>query len=115
QNQCQEPPPPDSKIPTTKKPIHPPYLHKPQPIPIPMPHLLQNQTFQPPLKQNIQYKNPYFKRIFNQTSPTFHQIFHQYYAPPQPLKHYLTHTPKILHHPNLPHQNLLFQRPQAVM
>ncbi|WP_186364898.1 adenylosuccinate synthetase, partial [Staphylococcus hominis] len=54
QHQYQQPPPPDNKIPTTKKPIPPPYLHKPQPIPIPIPHLLQKHTFQTPLKQNIQ-------------------------------------------------------------
>ncbi|WP_186306250.1 adenylosuccinate synthetase, partial [Staphylococcus capitis] len=83
---CQQPPPRHNKIATTKKGIAPPYLHKPQRIGIPVPDLLHRQTFQPPLKQNIQYKNPYFKPIFNQTCPTFHQIFHHYYPPRQPLK-----------------------------
>ncbi|WP_392390829.1 adenylosuccinate synthetase, partial [Staphylococcus hominis] len=100
---------------TTKKPIPPPYVHKPQPIPIPIPHLLQKHTFQTPLKQNIHIKNPYFKPIFNQTSPHFHQIFDEYYPPPQPLKQFLTHTPKIFHDPFLPHQNLLFQPPQPLI
>ncbi|WP_398573050.1 adenylosuccinate synthetase, partial [Staphylococcus epidermidis] len=42
-------------------------------------------------------------------------MFHQCYPPRQPLKHYLTHTPKILHHPKLPHQKVLFQPPQRLI
>ena len=64
----------DNKIGTTKKGIGPAYVDKAQRIGIRVADLLEKETFERRLKENIEYKNAYFKGMFNETCPTLSLI-----------------------------------------
>lgn len=105
----------DNKIGTTKKGIGPAYVDKAQRIGIRMADLLEKETFERRLKENIEYKNTYFKGMFNETCPTFDEIFDEYYAAGQRLKDYVTDTAKILDDANVADEKVLFEGAQGVM
>lgn len=105
----------DNKIGTTKKGIGPAYVDKAQRIGIRMADLLEKETFERRLKENIEYKNAYFKGMFNETCPTFDEIFDEYYAAGQRLKDYVTDTAKILDDANVADVKVLFEGAQGVM
>ncbi|MCG1392147.1 adenylosuccinate synthase [Staphylococcus epidermidis] len=105
----------DNKIGTTKKGIGPAYIDKAQRIGIRMADLLEKETFERRLKENIEYKNAYFKGMFNETCPTFDEIFDEYYAAGQRLKDYVTDTAKILDDANVADEKVLFEGAQGVM
>ena len=105
----------DNKIGTTKKGIGPAYVDKAQRIGIRMADLLEKETFERRLKENIEYKNAYFKGMFNETCPTFDEIFDEYYAAGQRLKDYVTDTAKILDDANVADEKVLFECAQGVM
>ncbi len=105
----------DNKIGTTKKGIGPAYVDKAQRIGIRMADLLEKETFERRLKENIKYKNAYFKGMFNETCPTFDEIFDEYYAAGQRLKDYVTDTAKILDDANVADEKVLFEGAQGVM
>ncbi|MCO6331242.1 adenylosuccinate synthase [Staphylococcus epidermidis] len=105
----------DNKIGTTKKGIGPAYVDKAQRIGIRMADLLEKETFERRLKENIEYKNAYFKGMFNETCPTFDEIFDEYYAAGQRLKDYVTDTAKILDDANVADEKILFEGAQGVM
>ena len=105
----------DHKIGTTKKGIGPAYVDKAQRIGIRMADLLEKETFERRLKENIEYKNAYFKGMFNETCPTFDEIFDEYYAAGQRLKDYVTDTAKILDDANVADEKVLFEGAQGVM
>lgn len=105
----------DNKIGTTKKGIGPAYVDKAQRIGIRMADLLEKETFKRRLKENIEYKNAYFKGMFNETCPTFDEIFDEYYAAGQRLKDYVTDTAKILDDANVADEKVLFEGAQGVM
>ena len=105
----------DNKIGTTKKGIGPAYVDKAQRIGIRMADLLEKETFERRLKENIEYKNAYFKGMFNETCPTFDEIFDEYYAAGQRLKDYVTDTAKILDDANVGDEKVLFEGAQGVM
>lgn len=58
--------------------------------------LLEKETFERRLKENIEVKNAYFKGMFNETCPRFDEIFDEYYLLSQRLKEFVTDTSKIL-------------------
>lgn len=105
----------DNKIGTTKKGIGPAYVDKAQRIGIRMADLLEKETFERRLKENIEYKKAYFKGMFNETCPTFDEIFDEYYAAGQRLKDYVTDTAKILDDANVADEKVLFEGAQGVM
>ena len=105
----------DNKIGTTKKGIGPAYVDKAQRIGIRMADLLEKETFERRLKENIEYKNAYFKCMFNETCPTFDEIFDEYYAAGQRLKDYVTDTAKILDDAKVADEKVLFEGAQGVM
>ncbi|MDU7763599.1 MAG: adenylosuccinate synthase [Staphylococcus sp.] len=105
----------DNKIGTTKKGIGPAYVDKAQRIGIRMADLLEKETFERRLKENIEYKNAYFKGMFKETCPTFDEIFDEYYAAGQRLKDYVTDTAKILDDANVADEKVLFEGAQGVM
>ncbi|MCT6849477.1 MAG: adenylosuccinate synthase [Staphylococcus epidermidis] len=105
----------DNKIGTTKKGIGPAYVDKAQRIGIRMADLLEKETFERRLKENIEYKNAYFKGMFNETCPTFDEIFDEYYAAGQRLKDYVTDTAKILDDAKVADEKVLFEGAQGVM
>lgn len=105
----------DNKIGTTKKGIGPAYVDKAQRIGIRMADLLEKETFERRLNENIEYKNAYFKGMFNETCPTFDEIFDEYYAAGQRLKDYVTDTAKILDDAKVADEKVLFEGAQGVM
>ncbi|MGK8992401.1 adenylosuccinate synthase [Staphylococcus epidermidis] len=105
----------DNKIGTTKKGIGPAYVDKAQRIGIRIADLLEKETFERRLKENIEYKNAYFKGMFNETCPTFDEIFDEYYAAGQRLKDYVTDTAKILDDAKVADEKVLFEGAQGVM
>ncbi len=64
----------DNKIGTTKKGIGPAYVDKVQRIGIRMADLLEKETLERLLKSNIEYKQAYFKGMFNEICPSFDDI-----------------------------------------
>lgn len=105
----------DNKIGTTKKGIGPAYVDKAQRIGIRMADLLEKETFERRLKENIEVKNAYFKGMFNETCPRFDEIFDQYYAAGQRLKEFVTDTSKILDDAFVAEEKVLFEGAQGVM
>lgn len=53
--------------------------------------------------------------MFNETCPTFDEIFDEYYAAGQRLKEYVTDTAKILDDANVADDKVLFEGAQGVM
>lgn len=105
----------DNKIGTTKKGIGPAYVDKAQRIGIRMADLLEKETFERRLKENIEVKNAYFKGMFNETCPRFDEIFDEYYAAGQRLKEFVTDTSKILDDVFVAEEKVLFEGAQGVM
>lgn len=105
----------DNKIGTTKKGIGPAYVDKAQRIGIRMADLLEKDTFERRLKENIEIKNAYFKGMFNETCPHFDEIFDEYYAAGQRLKEFVTDTAKILDDAFVADEKVLFEGAQGVM
>ena len=105
----------DNKIGTTKKGIGPAYVDKAQRIGIRMADLLEKETFERRLKENIEVKNAYFKGMFNETCPRFDEIFDEYYASGQRLKEFVTDTSKILDDAFVAEEKVLFEGAQGVM
>lgn len=105
----------DNKIGTTKKGIGPAYVDKVQRIGIRMADLLEKETFERRLKENIEVKNAYFKGMFNETCPRFDEIFDEYYAAGQRLKEFVTDTSKILDDAFVAEEKVLFEGAQGVM
>ncbi|MCH4504826.1 adenylosuccinate synthase [Staphylococcus haemolyticus] len=105
----------DNKIGTTKKGIGPAYVDKAQRIGIRMADLLEKETFERRLKENIEVKNAYFKDMFNETCPRFDEIFDEYYAAGQRLKEFVTDTSKILDDAFVAEEKVLFEGAQGVM
>lgn len=105
----------DNKIGTTKKGIGPAYVDKAQRIGIRMADLLEKETFERRLKENIEVKNAYFKGMFNETCPRFDEIFDEYYAAGQRLKEFVTDASKILDDAFVAEEKVLFEGAQGVM
>ncbi len=105
----------DNKIGTTKKGIGPAYVDKAQRIGIRMGDLMEKETFERRLKENIAYKSAYFKGMFNETCPSFEDMFEEYYAAGQRLKEFVTDTPKILDDAFVADEKVLFEGAQGVM
>ncbi|UDI77026.1 adenylosuccinate synthase [Staphylococcus taiwanensis] len=105
----------DNKIGTTKKGIGPAYVDKAQRIGIRMADLLEKETFERRLKENIEIKDAYFKGMFNEACPRFDEIFDEYYAAGQRLKEFVTDTAKILDDAFVAEEKVLFEGAQGVM
>lgn len=75
-----------------------------------MADLLEKETFERLLKSNIEYKQAYFKGMFNETCPSFDDIFEEYYAAGQRLKEFVTDTSKILNDAFVADEKVLFRR-----
>src|SRR5699024_516900 len=105
----------DNKIGTTKKGIGPAYVDKAQRIGIRMADLLDKETFEKLLKQNLEYKNELFEKMFNAEGFTFDEIFETYYQAGQRLKQYVTDTAKLLDDAFVNDEKVLFEGAQGVM
>lgn len=105
----------DNKIGTTKKGIGPAYVDKAQRIGIRMADLLEKETFERRLKENIEIKDAYFKGMFNESCPRFDEMFDEYYAAGQRLKEFVMDTAKTLDDAFVANEKVLFEGAQGVM
>src|SRR5699024_3627522 len=105
----------DNKIGTTKKGIGPAYVDKAQRIGIRVADLLDKETFEKLLKENIEYKSAYFKGMFDKACPSFEEIFETYYAAGQRLAAFVTDTAKVLDDAFVAEEKVLFEAAQGVM
>ncbi|MEN3090413.1 MAG: adenylosuccinate synthase [Staphylococcus pseudoxylosus] len=105
----------DNKIGTTKKGIGPAYVDKAQRIGIRVADLLDKETFERLLKDNIEYKGAYFEGMFGKPCPTFDEIFEAYYAAGQRLAPFVTDTAKVLDDAFVADEKVLFEGAQGVM
>ena len=105
----------DNKIGTTKKGIGPAYVDKAQRIGIRVADLLDKETFEKLLKENIEYKSAYFKGMFDKACPSFEEIFETYYAAGQRLAAFVTDTAKVLDDAFVAEEKVLFEGAQVVM
>ncbi|MBO1221960.1 adenylosuccinate synthase [Staphylococcus nepalensis] len=105
----------DNKIGTTKKGIGPAYVDKAQRIGIRVADLLDEETFEKLLKENIEYKSAYFKGMFDKVCPSFEEIFETYYAAGQRLAEFVTDTAKVLDDAFVAEEKVLFEGAQGVM
>ena len=105
----------DNKIGTTKKGIGPAYVDKAQRIGIRVADLLDKETFEKLLKENIEYKSAYFKGMFDKSCPSFEEIFETYYAAGQRLAEFVTDTAKVLDDAFVAEEKVLFEGAQGVM
>jgi len=105
----------DNKIGTTKKGIGPAYVDKAQRIGIRVADLLDKETFEKLLKENIEYKSAYFKGMFDKACPSFEEIFETYYAAGQRLAEFVTDTAKVLDGAFVAEEKVLFEGAQGVM
>ncbi|MBZ8172558.1 adenylosuccinate synthase [Staphylococcus cohnii] len=105
----------DNKIGTTKKGIGPAYVDKAQRIGIRVADLLDKETFEKLLKENIEYKSAYFKGMFDKACPSFEEIFETYYTAGQRLAEFVTDTAKVLDDAFVAEEKVLFEGAQGVM
>ncbi|MBF0813581.1 adenylosuccinate synthase [Staphylococcus sp. KY49P] len=105
----------DNKIGTTKKGIGPAYVDKAQRIGIRVADLLDKETFERLLKDNIEYKGAYFEGMFGKSCPSFDEIFETYYAAGQRLAPFVTDTAKVLDDAFVAEEKVLFEGAQGVM
>ncbi|PTI83474.1 adenylosuccinate synthase [Staphylococcus xylosus] len=105
----------DNKIGTTKKGIGPAYVDKAQRIGIRVADLLDKETFERLLKDNIEYKGAYFEGMFGKPCPSFDEIFEAYYAAGQRLAPFVTDTAKVLDDAFVAEEKVLFEGAQGVM
>ena len=105
----------DNKIGTTKKGIGPAYVDKAQRMGIRMADLLDKETFEKLLKENLEYKADYFKGMFNEDVPSFEEIFEPYFEAGQRLKPFVTDTAKVLDDAFIADEKVLFEGAQGVM
>ncbi len=105
----------DNKIGTTKKGIGPAYVDKVQRIGIRMADLLDKETFETKLKENLATKNEMFEKLFDAEGFKFEDIFDVYYAAGQRLKEYTVDTAKVLDDAFMADEKVLFEGAQGVM
>lgn len=105
----------DQKIGTTIKGIGPCYVDKYARIGIRMADLLDKETFENKLRQNLELKNKEIELIYNGTPFEFDDIFEEYYNYGQELQKYVTDTSVILNDAMQEGKNILFEGAQGVM
>lgn len=105
----------DNKIGTTIKGIGPCYVDKYARVGIRMADLLDKNTFEQKLKQNLELKNKEITLLYNGEPFLFDEIFDEYYQYGQILKEYITDTSVILNEALDQNKKVLFEGAQGVM
>lgn len=104
-----------SKVGTTKNGIGPAYMDKAARIGIRMCDLLEKDTFETKLKENLAQKNAFFTKIYNVEPFDFDEIFNEYYEYGQQLKEYVTDTSVLVNEALEQGKKVLFEGAQGVM
>jgi len=103
------------KIGTTKKGIGPAYMDKAARSGIRIADLLDKESFEEKLKQNLQEKNRLFEKVYEVDPMTFEEIFEEYYEYGQQMKKYVCDTSVILNDALDNGKRVLFEGAQGVM
>ena len=103
------------KIGTTKKGIGPAYMDKAARSGIRIADLLDKESFEEKLKQNLQEKNRLFEKVYEVDPMTFEEIFEEYYEYGQQMKEYVCDTSVVLNDALDNGKRVLFEGAQGVM
>lgn len=114
-DKCQEKAKGDHKVGTTKNGIGPTYMDKVSRVGIRMCDLLEKDTFETKLRQNLAEKNELFTKLYHVDPINFDDIFESYYEYGQELKKYVTDTSRIVNDALDNGQRVLFEGAQGVM
>lgn len=105
----------DNKIGTTNKGIGPAYMDKAARIGIRIADLLDKEIFEERLRTNLEEKNNLIVKLYGGEPLNFDDIFEEYYAYGQQIKHYVTDTSVILNDAIDQGKRVLFEGAQGVM
>lgn len=114
-DKCEEQAKGDQKVGTTQKGIGPTYMDKVARIGIRMCDLLEKDTFEKKLRENLDLKNALFTKIYGVESLKFDDIFDEYYQYGQELKKYVTDTSLLINDEMDANKKVLFEGAQGTM
>ncbi|MFD1319078.1 adenylosuccinate synthase [Loigolactobacillus zhaoyuanensis] len=105
----------DQKIGTTNRGIGPAYMDKAARTGIRMVDLLDKDVFAAKLRENLDFKNQLFTKIYGGQALNFDDIFEPFYAYGQRLKQFVTDTSVLLNDALDEGKKVLFEGAQGVM
>ncbi|MFR0554545.1 adenylosuccinate synthase [Loigolactobacillus coryniformis subsp. coryniformis] len=105
----------DQKIGTTNRGIGPAYMDKAARTGIRMVDLLDKDIFAAKLRENLDFKNQLFTKIYGGQALNFDDIFEPFYAYGQRLKQFVTDTSVLLNDALDKGKKVLFEGAQGVM
>lgn len=105
----------DQKIGTTNRGIGPAYMDKAARTGIRMVDLLDKDIFAAKLRENLDFKNQLFTKIYGGKALNFDDIFEPFYAYGQRLKQFVTDTSVLLNDALDNDKKVLFEGAQGVM
>ncbi|WP_295729076.1 adenylosuccinate synthase [uncultured Limosilactobacillus sp.] len=114
-DKCEEKAKGDQKVGTTQKGIGPTYMDKVARIGIRMCDLLEKDTFEKKLRENLKIKNEMFTKIYGVEPLKFDDIFDEYYQYGQELKKYVTDTSLLINDEMDANKKVLFEGAQGTM
>lgn len=114
-DKCEEQAKGDQKVGTTQKGIGPTYMDKVARIGIRMCDLLEKDTFENKLRENLKIKNEMFTKIYGVEPLKFDDIFDEYYQYGQELKKYVTDTSLLINDEMDAGKKVLFEGAQGTM
>ncbi len=114
-DKCEENAKGDQKVGTTQKGIGPTYMDKVARIGIRMCDLLEKDTFEKKLSENLKIKNEMFTKIYGVEPLKFEDIFDEYYQYGQELKKYVTDTSLLINDEMDANKKVLFEGAQGTM
>ena len=112
---CEEKAKGAQKVGTTQKGIGPTYMDKVARIGIRMCDLLEKDTFEKKLRENLDLKNALFTKIYGVEPLKFDDIFDEYYQYGQELKKYVTDTSLLINDEMDADKKVLFEGAQGTM
>lgn len=104
-----------AKIGTTNKGIGPAYMDKAERIGIRVADLLDKETFEEKLRQNLAEKNQLITKLYDHAPLQFDDIFEAYYEYGQEIKTYVTDTSVVINDAIDAGKHVLFEGAQGVM
>ncbi|GAA3624962.1 adenylosuccinate synthase [Secundilactobacillus similis] len=104
-----------AKIGTTNKGIGPAYMDKAERIGIRVADLLDKETFEEKLRQNLVEKNQLITKLYDHAPLQFDDIFEAYYEYGQEIKAYVTDTSVVINDAIDAGKHVLFEGAQGVM
>ena len=114
-DKCEENAKGDQKVGTTQKGIGPTYMDKVARIGIRMCDLLEKDTFEKKLRENLKIKNEMLTKIYGVEPLKFEDIFDEYYQYGQELKKYVTDTSLLINDEMDANKKVLFEGAQGTM